>query len=391
MKDTSIFPDEIPIKKAIGEFKLMQPQDPYAKEHPATPLLNSYAEDGCPVDCGPDWSRQTIKLLLKHGPHCSANAKKAARELRKETMEKVNHGYARIVRWGDIKNNCPKKLKISPVAMIPHKSKSFRCILDLSFTFHHNGKTYPSVNSMTTQKSKEEAMVQMGQCLKRLVANMAEVWKLETKAERKPAPWKFAKLDIKDGFWLMAVNDENAWNFCYVLPKPDMEKLTPVTGDDLRPVDLPPLDEGSDHATIQPQNKETNLDDVDLVVPNSLQMGWCKSPPFFCSATETARDIIEEIWKDSTLPTHTMEHKMMEKVLAEPAGTSPHAEVLRRLFEIYVDDFIAATNDLSIDNLTKMSRGLLHGIHSIFPPPAITGHNGFDPISEQKLNKREGT
>lgn len=34
---------------------------------------------------------------------------------------------------------------------------------------------------------------------------------------------------------------------------------------------------------------------------------------------------------------------------------------------------------------------MLHGIHAIFPPPSITQHNGFDPISEAKLDKGEGT
>ena len=28
-----------------------------------------------------------------------------------------------------------------------------------------------------------------------------------------PQEWKFAKLDRKDGFWQMAVNDNDAWNF----------------------------------------------------------------------------------------------------------------------------------------------------------------------------------
>ena len=34
---------------------------------------------------------------------------------------------------------------------------------------------------------------------------------------------------------------------------------------------------------------------------------------------------------------------------------------------------------------------MLHGIHAIFPPPAVTGHCGHDPISEAKLAKGEGT
>ena len=99
-------------------------------------------------------------------------------------------------------------------------------------------------------------------------------------------PFKFAKIDIKDGFWHMAVNDSNAWNFCYVLPT---------------------------------LNKNLPLDEMELVVPNSLQMGWCKSPPFFCAGTETARDIISSILADKSLPPHKFESTMMK----ESVGTSP--------------------------------------------------------------------
>ncbi len=47
------------------------------------------------------------------------------------------------------------------------------------------------------------------------------------------------------------------WNFAYVLPH---EEGKPIT----------------------------------LMVPTSLQMGWVESPPYFCAATETLRDISME-------------------------------------------------------------------------------------------------
>jgi hypothetical protein len=45
----------------------------------------------------------------------------------------------------------------------------------------------------------------------------------------------------------MTVNTEDAWNFCYSLP-------------------------------VKPG---TPLDEIQIVIPHSLQMGWCESPPFF--------------------------------------------------------------------------------------------------------------
>eukprot|EP00957_Ditylum_brightwellii_P018273 1376620-Ditylum_brightwellii.AAC.1 len=33
---------------------------------------------------------------------------------------------------------------------------------------------------------------------------------------------------------------------------------------------------------------------------------------------------------------------------------------------------------------------MLHGLHSIYPPPEITGHPGGDSCAEKKLKKEEG-
>ena len=73
----------------------------------------------------------------------------------------------------------------------------------------------------------------------------------------------FAKLDVKDGFWRMVVAEEYTWNFAYILPLAD--------------------------------NSLLDLHNTELVVPDALQMGWCESPPFFCTASETAQDVIQEL------------------------------------------------------------------------------------------------
>ena len=168
------------------------------------------------------------------------------------------------------------------------------------------------------------------------------------------APFTFCKLDIKDGFWRMAVSNDNAWHFCYVLPS-------------LKP---------------------TTLAETEIVVPNSLQMGWCESPPFFCASTETARDIITSLL-DVDLPPHPMENIMLQHVSTLSGSANPPSPVT--IMEVYVDDFIGATNQVTPPHLTQVSRSMLHGIHSIFPPPKLTKHCGADPISEKKLDKGEGT
>jgi hypothetical protein len=126
LKTCNDLPEEVPLSQTIGKFKLMQPQPPHALDHPATPLLSDYADNGCPVECGTPWSNEHILLLLKRGPHQSALIPAAIEQLQNETEEKCKHGYARLVRWGDIKDNLPKNFKLSPLAMIPHKSKAYQ-------------------------------------------------------------------------------------------------------------------------------------------------------------------------------------------------------------------------------------------------------------------------
>jgi hypothetical protein len=198
------FPSDIPpIKENVGKSHLMHPCT-YSHFHTATPLLYDYAKHGCPVNCGPNWNKDTILRLLRQGPHCSSKKKDAIRQLQVKTKEKIACGYARIIKWGDIKNKIPTKLKISPVAMIPHKSKKYRCILDLSFTLFEDGQEFPSVNDTTTRLALPQAMAQLGNCLKRLTAHMADNHDIKS-------PFMFCKLDIKDGFWRMRVSDDNAW------------------------------------------------------------------------------------------------------------------------------------------------------------------------------------
>ena len=60
------------------------------------------------------------------------------------------------------------------------------------------------------------------------------------------------------------------------------------------------------------------------------------------------------------------------------------------MLEVYVDDFFAGTNDLQPTNLLTFTRSLLHGIHSCFPPPAVSGHTGEDSISTKKIVNGEG-
>jgi hypothetical protein len=338
-------------------------------------MLLDFAHDGCPAETGDDWNLDLLDEAVRHGAHPSALDPIAAEALITETMRKVDEGFARIIPWKTLRDQLPAKLKVSPIAAIPHKSRLFRMILDLSHGFRLVEVDCPSVNDGTTDaKAPMESMAELGSVLPRIVHAMATTPVDST-------PFLFAKLDIKDGFWRMVVPENDEYNFAYVLPQL-------------------PGDENS-----EPQ----------IVVPSSLQMGWKHSPPFFCAASETGRDVGEHLLhqKIGSLPPHAFERHMLDTMdptlLREstehpttwndadlPAYTAKlqtlfdtHQADLFKLLEVYVDDFIGVLHSDDLEVLRHATRAMLHAIHSVFPPPA-SGLPDDDPISFKKLIAGDG-
>ena len=82
---------------------------------------------------------------------------------------------------------------MSPLAMIPHKSRKYRAILDLSLELKVFGKRLSSVNAETIHLSPPEAIDQIGSVLP-LIIEAVE------KSNESKGDILFAKLDIKDGY-----------------------------------------------------------------------------------------------------------------------------------------------------------------------------------------------
>ena len=316
-----------------------------ALNHPAAASLLEYAYNGCPVDCGKNWTTEQMEAAILRGAHPSAKVPEAAAACRAEALERVNDGCAKIVKWSDIKHNPPPQLKISPIAAVPHKTRLFRMILDLSFSLTINNESVKAVNDASDKTlAPQHSMYELGNVIPRLIFAMAL-------APDSDIPFVFSKVDLKDGYWRMVVNQHDAWNFAYVLPP-------------LNPTDEP-----------------------ELVIPDSIQMGWSESPPFFCAATETARDIAQQQLRKSILPAHTMEDIMMNiqwDRLPKHLHANTDAKFLTML-EVYVDDFIAMAQTTDETKLRHLSRALLHAIESVFPPPDITGSSMGPAISKKKL------
>ena len=304
--------------------------------------------------------------------HPSAQSPEAAQALLSKTLQKVSAGYTQIIPWSKLKLNIPAQLKISPITTVLHKTRAFWMILDLSFATKATLTMSPPVlvNTATNQTGTLlHLMKELGWVLPRIIYTLAHA----------PAgpPLLFVKLDIKDGFWRMIVPPDAEFNFIYVLP-------TAPDGDS---------------------------NDIQIVVPSSLQMGWTSSPPYFCAATETGCDIAQDYLQQpvGTLPLHYLEHHMLAgpdvAALSQWVSTPPswhnwdlllhfgnlqmllltQGGALHTLLEVYVDNFIGVSKALSLQELCHATWAILYGIHTLFSLPMTLTSPDNNPISFQKL------
>ncbi len=286
-----------------------------------------------------------MEAAIERGPHASALTPEAIEHFRLEVAGKVATGQARVVEWDEIRNNPPEQLKISPIAAIPHKSKAFRSILDLSFRLRlQDGGVVLAVNDTSTKTAPQGAIDQIGHSLKRIIHAFAEAGDDEKIF--------MAKWDVKDGFWRLQCRDGEEWNFAYVLPQ----------------------EEGSA---------------VRLVVPTSLQMGWIESPPYFCAASETARDVAAGYIETAvgSLPRHRFEQHTVATDEMSAGGTSGSGEGFKYVLEVYVDDFMSLVIPTSAAHLQHVANAVMKGIHDVFPEDADEEN---DPISLKKLRQGDG-
>ena len=110
LEHESAIPDEIPVKATVGKFGLMHPTK-HALDHEASEMMLDWAEHGCPVDTGPDWSREQIEVALERGPRKSTFLPGAAEFLVLETKEKRQQLCQSDMVWRYFKNKLPPNLK----------------------------------------------------------------------------------------------------------------------------------------------------------------------------------------------------------------------------------------------------------------------------------------
>ena len=89
---------------------------------------------GCFVKTGRNWTKEEIHAAVIRGPHHSDLEEESIAHFPDEAKGKVASNQSRLMCYKTFKGDLPTKMKVSPIAAIPHKSKLFRSILDLSFS-----------------------------------------------------------------------------------------------------------------------------------------------------------------------------------------------------------------------------------------------------------------
>jgi hypothetical protein len=268
----------------------------------------------------------------------------------KEDIEyQVRAGFSKVISWEELKTLRPTNLKISPVAFIPQAGRRGRIMLDLLFPVFQEvagviTAKQASVNDRTVLQAPLVPVKQIGKVLPRVLQYMRDT--------PDGLHILFSKLDLSNGFWRLIVCGTDCYNFAYVLPQ----------------------------ATGAPTK---------IVVPSAVQMGWVESPSLFCTLTESARDLAQHFVDNNVqLPYDLIEESMTIQEVP-PRG---RMEMPTKLMQVYVDDFCnAATQSKDGTHIPTIRQASIHGIHALFPPPAVTRHNGGkEPISAKKLAHGNG-
>jgi hypothetical protein len=117
-------------------------------------------------------------------------------------------------------------------------------------------------------------------------------------------------------------------------------------------------------------------------------MGWVESPPFFCVATKTSRDIAMEYSNTAvgSLNKHKFEAYLKGDVTFEEFQDKESNGTLRYALEVFVDNFMLLIIPATKEEMLHVVTAVMTGIHNMFPEAK---DNNNDPISLKKMKKGE--
>ena len=184
-------PNDGPVRQAQGKthnVRLMLPSA-CVDFHAFAETLGEW-ETGVPVDCGAEWSWDTVVAAVEQGAHKSATSPESIALVAKHIAYQVKAGYATIVPWEEVCQLRPPNLKISPLAVVPQRNQRGRMILDLLFAARQRQRgrkrrqlaqqqledtLQPSVNDTTARQAPKGPIKKLGNVLPRLFDFMGTV------------------------------------------------------------------------------------------------------------------------------------------------------------------------------------------------------------------------
>ena len=91
-----------PMETSKGKVKRLMSPSACVNFHPFTETLKEW-EEGVPVDCGENWTREMIDAAIQQGPHRSALTPEAIALIKEDVAYQVQAGYAQVVEWESLK------------------------------------------------------------------------------------------------------------------------------------------------------------------------------------------------------------------------------------------------------------------------------------------------
>jgi len=105
-------------------------------------------------------------------------------------------------------------------------------------------------------------------------------------------------------------------------------------------------------------------------------------------ASETAWDMAQDLLTNGTnFPPHNLEQYCLPPATCLPQLDNTVVAEILRFLEADMDDFIGLMQAPTHHNLVHFTQAVLHGIHTMFPPPMATQPDDDEPIAIAKLNK----
>ena len=235
--------------------------------HPAAEFLEDLRLNGVPAKTNaPPLEPQERDNQYWRGAHASAEMNRAF--VREEMAEFMECGYWTVLPYRLVRDL--PGLRISPLGVKEERERKPRLVCDHSFF---------GVNQHTLLRTPPEAM-QFGGALHRILHAVRH-------ADPKWGPVRLSKYDIKDGFYRLLLEADDAPMLAVTLPRYEGEE---------------PL----------------------IAIPLVLTMGWAESPPTFCSMSETICDLANAQAYRNLVPPHRLEEHCspLDQWMTEEVSTS---------------------------------------------------------------------